>query len=65
VYVVAGCVYKSQKLGATGVEMCPNVEFWRDLPGLVKDGCAFTIAKCKALCAGGGSASGGNTYETM
>ncbi len=29
-YVIGGCVYKSQKLGSTGMEKCPNVEFWRD-----------------------------------
>src|SRR4051794_30612584 len=44
-YVVGGCVYKHQKLGATGMDKCPNVEFWRDLPSLVKDGFAFTYAK--------------------
>jgi len=64
VYVVGGCVYKSQKLGATGMDKCPNVEFWRDLPSLVKDGIRFFVAKLRGLCGGGGS-SGGNTYETM
>jgi len=64
VYVVGGCVYKSQKLGATGMDKCPNVEFWRDLPSLVKDGIRFFVAKVRGLCGGGGS-SGGNTYETM
>ena len=63
-YVVGGCIYKSQKLGATGMDKCPNVEFWRDLPALVKDGFAFTFAKIRGLC-GGGGAAGANTYETM
>jgi hypothetical protein len=26
VYVAGGCLYKSQKLGATGMDKCPNVE---------------------------------------
>ena len=67
-YVIIGCIYKSQKLGATGMEKCPNVEFWRDLPSLVKDGCAFTVVKLKGLCGGsggGGGGAGNGSYETM
>jgi len=60
-YVVLGCLYKSQKLGATGMERCPNVDFWRDLPGLVKDGAVFLFRKCKSLC----SSSGGDTYQNL
>lgn len=63
-YVVGGCVYKSQKQGATGMEKCPNIDFWRNLPGLCKDGCVFTFRKLRGLCSGGGS-KGEGSYETM
>jgi len=53
VYVAIGCVYKAKTKGTTGMESCPNIDFWRDLPGLVKDGFRFTFSKCR----GGGSYS--------
>jgi len=56
VYVAAGCIYKRQKMGTTGMESCPNVDFWRSLPGLIKDGFVFTFSKIKACC-GKGDAS--------
>jgi len=52
VYIAGGCVYKMKTKGTTGMESCPNVDFWRDLPGLVKDGFRFTFSKCR-----GGSGS--------
>jgi len=52
IYIAAGCVYKTKTKGTSGVESCPNVDFWRDLPGLVKDGFRFTFSKCR-----GGSSS--------
>jgi hypothetical protein len=64
VYVIAGCIYKRQKMGATGVESCPNVDFWREIPGLVKDGCKFTWQKLRALCSGGAT-SGGESYDPL
>jgi len=46
-YLVAGWIYKRHK-GASGVvDACPNVEFWRDLPSLVKEGCLFTWSKMR------------------
>jgi len=66
VYVAGGCLYKSQKLGAQGMDKCPNVEFWRDLPALCKDGCVFTVNKIKGLCGGGGGGGkAAGAYETM
>jgi len=56
VYIVIGCIYKAKTKGTTGVESCPNVEFWRDLPGLVKDGFRFTFSKCRG---------GGGTYNQV
>jgi len=34
-YFVIGIIYKSQRMGATGKEMIPNIDFWKDLPSLV------------------------------
>lgn len=65
VYVVGGCLYKSKRMGAAGIERCPNIDFWRVLPGLVKDGFGFTYRKLRGLCGGGGSGGGGETYATM
>lgn len=44
-YCGGGMFYKYKKLGVTGIETVPNIEFWRDYPGLVKDGVAFSISK--------------------
>jgi len=53
VYIVAGCVYQRKKKGASGVESFPNIEFWRGLPGLVKEGFSFTWTKLRGLCGKG------------
>jgi len=50
VYCVFGCIYNRKKKGTTGmVESIPNVEFWKDLPSLVKDGCMFVYHKIRQL----------------
>jgi len=64
IYIIGGCVYKKQRVGATGMEMCPNIDFWRSLPGLVKDGCKYTWFKLRSLC-NKGAQPDGQTYETM
>jgi len=53
VYLIAGVIFKRFKMGATGAEMIPNVEFWQSLPGLVMDGFRFVFSKFR----GGGYAS--------
>lgn len=50
-YFGLGYVYNHYKCGKNGAEAIPNVEFWKDLPALVKDGCVFTYAKTSALLA--------------
>jgi hypothetical protein len=55
VYVAAGCVYKNKKLQTTGMESCPQIDFWRELPGLCKEGVSFTIAKIKGCFGKGGN----------
>lgn len=32
--------------GASGLELIPNIDFWRELPGLVKDGTLFVFSGC-------------------
>jgi hypothetical protein len=34
--VAVGMAYMYKVKGATGVEMVPNIDFWRDLPALLK-----------------------------
>jgi len=60
VYIAAGCIYKRQRMGTVGCESCPNVDFWRDLPRLVKEGCVFTFTKIRSCCKGGSS-----SYENV
>jgi len=43
VYLVGGVLYMTYQKGATGVERIPNIDFWKDLPALVKDGVMFTV----------------------
>jgi len=38
VYVAGGCLYKRRKLGVSGMEACPNVGFWQQLPSYAKEG---------------------------
>jgi len=49
VYFAAGIGYNYYN-GSQGAELIPQVEFWKDLPFLVKDGVMF----CVGLCTGGG-----------
>ena len=40
-YLSIGMIYKSSQLGTSGVESIPNIDFWRNLPSLVLEGCQF------------------------
>eukprot|EP00759_Apiculatamorpha_spiralis_P024078 PhF_6_TR27805/c1_g2_i7/m.40523/K10089/M6PR; cation-dependent mannose-6-phosphate receptor len=61
VYIGAGTVYNYKVKGMTGAEAFPNLEFWKGLPGLCKDGCLFFVEKVKGLAGRGGGSSGGYT----
>jgi len=61
VYIVIGCIYKRQKMGTSGMESCPNIDFWRDLPSLIGDGFKFTFRKLGGLCGKGDTGS----YENV
>jgi hypothetical protein len=41
-YFVGGTLYRKFRLQATGKDMIPNVDFWAALPGLIREGVAFT-----------------------
>ena len=42
-YIGCGIGYNYKVAGKRGAEMVPNVEFWRDLPALCRDGFLFAI----------------------
>jgi hypothetical protein len=44
-YVGGGIYYNMKTKGAEGVQAMPHLDFWAQMPGLVKDGVTFTKAK--------------------
>lgn len=48
VYCGGGIAYNKYRAQKQGMEMIPQLEFWQQLPGLVKDGVAFSWANTKA-----------------
>lgn len=44
-----GYAYMYRFKEARGVEAVPNIAFWRELPGLLKDGCVYTWGKIKGI----------------
>eukprot|EP00039_Didymoeca_costata_P025887 m.14461 g.14461 ORF g.14461 m.14461 type:complete len:260 (+) comp5104_c0_seq1:61-840(+) len=47
IYFAGGATYLYKQKGERGWEMVPNKDFWSSIPGLVKDGMAFSYAKVK------------------
>lgn len=45
IYSVVGIAYNTKFKGKKGVEAFPNLEFWKDFPGLVKDGAKYSWEK--------------------
>jgi len=62
-YCAGGFAYNFKKLGKKGLDAVPNIEFWKDFPSLVKEGCTFTINKIKGLR--GGKSGGYSTFEDV
>jgi len=62
VYFLVGFMYGWKGKGLSGTDACPNVDFWRGLPGLIKDGFSFVISKIKGCCGGGG---GSSNYDSL
>lgn len=46
-YFVGGFVFKTKRKGTTGMESIPNIDIWRRVPGLIKDGCQYTSMMIK------------------
>jgi len=53
-YLAIGCAVRKFVMGASGIDIIPNVVFWLALPGLVKDGNVYTFRKLLGLCGRGG-----------
>ncbi|XP_019880812.2 uncharacterized protein LOC109608724 [Aethina tumida] len=47
IYFVGGALVLHFLRGAQGLEMIPNIDFWRQLPGLIKDGTIFIFSGCR------------------
>lgn len=45
IYSVLGLAYNVKYKGKNGIEAFPNIGFWREFPGLVKDGIKFSCDK--------------------
>ncbi|XP_045451751.1 uncharacterized protein LOC123660762 [Melitaea cinxia] len=66
-YLVLGICTKKFLMGATGIEVVPNLSFWSDLPNLVKDGWAFALNGFKLPARGPGPATtpDPNSYDSI
>ncbi|CAK1543060.1 unnamed protein product [Leptosia nina] len=66
-YLVLGICTKKFLMGATGLEVVPNLAFWTDLPNLVKDGWAFGINGFKLPTRGAGPVTSPdpNSYDSI
>lgn len=42
IYLIGGTVYNMKKNNLKGAEAVPNIEFWRELPHLFKDGILYS-----------------------
>ncbi|XP_045499546.1 uncharacterized protein LOC123697173 [Colias croceus] len=66
-YLVLGVCTKKFLMGATGLEVVPNLAFWMDLPTLVKDGWVFAINGFKLPTRGAGPVTSPdpNSYDSI
>jgi len=65
VYIIGGCIFMRKQRGTTTMsESCPHSEFWFAFPGLVKDGCVFTVGKIKQ-CTGQGGKGAPDGYDEV
>jgi len=48
-YVLVGMIWNRAKNQYAGLDMIPNYQFWRSVPGLVQDGITYTIIKVKQI----------------
>lgn len=66
-YCTLGIVYNHFVRGTRGTELIPNVDFWRQLPGLVMDGVRFIQNGCKHPSTDDlrSTTSGRETYDSI
>jgi len=50
-YLIVGILWNKYRNGKEGLDLVPHLEFWRESPGLAKDGIQYTYAKAKELIA--------------
>lgn len=46
-YLLGGAAYKRTRYGSAGLGMVPNIDFWRSIPVMIKDGCLFLTCQLK------------------
>merc|ERR1711988_828559 len=51
-YFAIGICYKMHKYGKRGEDALPHIDFWRELPYLVKDGISFAVGKARSCNTG-------------
>ena len=51
VYLAAGFYYNYKFLERRGADAIPQLEYWREVPGLVKDGCLFSYDQATVFAA--------------
>lgn len=65
-YCSLGILYNNFVRGMRGVELVPNLDFWRSLPGLVMDGIRFIQNGCRPSSHSDmGSSGGRETYDSI
>lgn len=66
-YLVLGICTKKFLMGATGIEVIPNLGFWSELPNLVRDGWLFMISgfKLPARASGQTVSPDPNSYDSI
>ncbi len=50
-YIGGGCFYNMKYNDLTGADACPNLQFWVEFPGLVRDGCRVSYTFAQRLVA--------------
>jgi len=64
VYCAAGAAYQFKMKDSRGLDLIPNLEFWKDLPFLIKDGCVFCYQKTRDLIMRITSRGGSTSYQS-
>ena len=63
VYCGTGFYLNRNKEELSTIQKIPQYDFWKDIPGLTKEGFTFFIAKVKSMMNKGGSEDNGADYD--